>query len=340
MTGASGVSQAIHLRTPLLYSKPLSDRLERSVYLKLDCLQPSGSFKVRGVGFAVQKAISAGYSQLVSSSGGNAGLATAYCGSVLGIDTTVVLPETATQRVKSTIKELGAEVIVRGSQWVEANAFAESLVSESQGKALLIHPFDMPDLWEGHASLVQEIKEQMPEGVLPSLVLASVGGGGLLMGILRGLKDCDWHQSVPVLACETLGADALTQSLKAGSRVKLEKISSVAKSLGADRIGEDILKECMSRSGQKVLESIAVTDEEAVGSYLKFALDHNILVEPACGAALAPLYYHFDELEKSQNKRLDNLVVEVCGGGAFNSIESLAAYADQLGLDLNGDRLS
>ena len=92
---------------PLILSHPLSERIGKKVYLKMDCLQPTGSFKVRGVGHACQKALVGGYDKLVSSSGGNAGLATAHCGNVLGMDTTVCLPTTATSEVKRKIQKVG-----------------------------------------------------------------------------------------------------------------------------------------------------------------------------------------------------------------------------------------
>ena len=105
------------------------------------------------------------------------------------------------------------------------------------------------------------------------------------MGILKGLGDSssEWKQKVKVLACETYGADALARSLKAGSRVALDSIDSVAKSLGADKIGEKILNESFEQNRKGVLDSLVVTDEEAVGSCLKFALDHNVLVDTGDG---------------------------------------------------------
>ena len=216
-----------------------------------------------------------GCTKLVSSSGGNAGLATAFCGNVLGVDTTVCLPETATPLVKRKIEALGAKVIVHGSQWVETNSYAEGLVAEAAGKAALMHPFDLPDIWEGNTTLIEEIADQLPVGVKPSIIFASVGGGGLLMGLLLGLKaKSGWREAVQVVACETVGANALAASLEKKERVELEAITSVAKTLGADKIGEEILRECMS--GDYMLDPFVVTDAEAVGSCLKFALDHNV----------------------------------------------------------------
>ena len=102
----------------------MSALLGRDVYLKLDAMQPSGSFKLRGIGYTCQKAIAEGANALVSSSGGNAGLATAYAGQRLRAPTTVVVPETTPEFIRERLRSLGAQVIVHGSQWSEAHAHA------------------------------------------------------------------------------------------------------------------------------------------------------------------------------------------------------------------------
>ena len=95
---------------------------------------------------------------------------------------TVVVPSTTGQRMRALIASTGAEVTVSGSVWDEAHATAIELAEQS-GRALL-HPFDHPDIWEGHASMITEVREA---GLSPSLVLVSVGGGGLLCGVLQGM---------------------------------------------------------------------------------------------------------------------------------------------------------
>ena len=95
---------------------------------------------------------------------------------------------------------------------------------------LYISPFDDPLIWEGHGTIIDELKEDL-KGVKPSLIICSVGGGGLMLGILNGLKRNGW-ENVPVLAMETKGADSLNASVKAGTIVKLDSIKSIAKSLG------------------------------------------------------------------------------------------------------------
>jgi len=144
----------LHVHTPLLFSRPMSDLAGRDVYIKLDAFQPSGSFKLRGIGYACQKALREGARSFTSSSGGNAGLATAYAGAALGVKTTVVVPTTTPPFIRDRLEELGARVVVHGAQWSEANEEAQRRNAEDGGK--LVHPFDDADAWTGHATLVHE----------------------------------------------------------------------------------------------------------------------------------------------------------------------------------------
>src|SRR5262245_61248054 len=106
---------ALHLETPLIESRPLSLASGCSVWLKMDALQPSGSFKIRGVGAAFEHHARNGKRRFVSSSGGNAGMAVAYAGRRLSIPVSVFVPETTTERAKALIRQEGAEVIVHGA---------------------------------------------------------------------------------------------------------------------------------------------------------------------------------------------------------------------------------
>lgn len=316
--------RGMYVRTPLLRSEPLSRLLGRQVWLKLDNLQHSGSFKLRGMSLACLRAREAGAKMLVSSSGGNAGLAVAHAGRTLGMPTTVCLPTSTPAFIRGRLEAFGAKVVVEGSMWSEANAHAERVAEESGG--VLMHPFDMPDAWDGHASLVHEIREDLGEGVTPGMVIASVGGGGLLMGVLQGLQEAGWGD-VPVLAVETEGADALAQALRAGKLVTLPEISSVAKSLGADCVSEKVFQRCQDLEPKGLLHSWVTSDSAAVRACQAFADDHRMLVEPACGASLAAVYERAGVLLK--DPKVDNIVVEVCGGGVITS-DILAGYVAQL----------
>lgn len=287
----------LHIQTPLLESRPLSLAAGRAVWLKLDALQPCGSFKLRGVGHACEVHHGRGARHFVSSSGGNAGLAVAYAGRQLGVPVTVVVPETTTARAKQLLRLEGAEVVVHGSSWQEANQLALTLVGAEDA---FIHPFDDPLLWAGHASLIDEVAASACK---PDAVVLSVGGGGLLSGVVEGLKRNGWSD-VPVLAVETEGAASLHAAMQAGHTVEIERLASVATSLGAKRVAEQAMR-CVERHP---VYSHRVSDKAALLACKRFLDDHRVLVEPACGAALA--------LAADAQALADyrNVLVVVCGG--------------------------
>jgi len=106
----------------------INQRLNKRVFLKMDCYQPVGSFKIRGIGVLCQEAVQSGVDHLVCSSGGNAGYAAAYAGRMLNTKVTVVVPETTSDTAKGRIKSEGAKVIVYGHAWDESNTYALELV--------------------------------------------------------------------------------------------------------------------------------------------------------------------------------------------------------------------
>ena len=288
----------LHLNTPLVESRPLSRLVRGTVWLKMDALQPSGSFKLRGMGFACARYVENGAKRFVCSSGGNAGVAVAYAGRKLGVPVTVVVPESTTARAIEVIGQEEAEVIVHGKIWQDAHNYAMSLVTDD---CVYIHPFDDQLIWQGHASVIDEVINM---GIRPDIVVLSVGGGGLLCGVLEGL-DRNNLGSVPVLAVETEGAASLAAAMKAGDLVAIDDITSVATSLGAKQVARAAFER--SRGGRVV--SRVVTDRAAVRACLDFSTDHRLLVEPACGASLAAIYDPPAVLAD-----MENILVIVCGG--------------------------
>lgn len=289
---------ALHIETPLLQSRALSRSSGRAVWLKLDALQPSGSFKLRGIGLACETYHSRGATRFVCSSSGNAGLAVAYAGRALGVPVTVVVPETATARAKKLLNQEGAEVIVHGASWQEANELALSRVGPYDA---FLHPFDDPLVWEGHATLVDEIARA---GVEPGAILLSVGGGGLLCGVALGMERNGWGH-VPILAVETEGAASFHEATKAGHPVELPAITSIASSLGARRVADRAVEWWRERP----IQSLIVSDRSALSACERFLTDQRILIEPSCGASLAPVYDRAPELEP-----FETVLVVVCGG--------------------------
>lgn len=295
----------LHIPTPLIESRALSLRTGADVWLKMEALQPSGSFKLRGVGLACQTHAQRGARRFVSSSGGNAGIAVAYAGRQLGLPVVVVVPETTSARARELIQLQGAELTVHGASWQEANALAQSLLGPTDA---FIHPFDDPLLWQGHGTLVDEVAHAAATtGWVPDMVVLSVGGGGLLCGVLDGLQRNGWGH-VPVLAAETEGADSLAQALTAGERITLPAITSVATSLGA----RQVCQQAFDWARERPVCPVVVTDAAALAACRAFLDDHRVLVEPACGAALAAL----DALTNAfaDAERPPRVLVVVCGG--------------------------
>uniref|UniRef100_A0A8C5KLC9 L-serine deaminase n=2 Tax=Jaculus jaculus TaxID=51337 RepID=A0A8C5KLC9_JACJA len=302
-----------HTVTPLLESWALSRVAGLRVFLKCENVQPAGSFKIRGIGHFCQEMAKKGCTRLVCSSGGNAGIAAAYSARKLAIPATIVLPETTPLQVVRRLQGEGAEVQLSGKVWDEANVRARDLATRDGW--VYVSPFDHPLIWEGHASLVRELKASLRTP--PGAVVLAVGGGGLLAGVASGLVEVGW-QNVPIIAMETRGAHSFNAAMEAGDLVTLPDITSVAKSLGAKTVAARAL-ECAQEC--RILSEV-VEDQEAVRAVQSFLDDERMLVEPACGAALAAVYSGLLgrlQAEGRLGPALSSVVVIVCGGNNIDS---------------------
>ncbi|MCF0266789.1 pyridoxal-phosphate dependent enzyme [Acinetobacter guillouiae] len=299
----------LSIKTPLIQSLVLSQLNQCQVWLKMEALQPSASFKQRGISHACQKYFEQGAQRFISSSGGNAGLAVAYTGRQLGVPVTVVVPETTAQRARELIAQQGAEVIVHGASWTEANALAQSLLTQHD---VFIHPFDHPLLWEGIIPMIDEV---IADGVTPDAVVLSVGGGSLLSGVAAGLKKHGLAH-IPIYAVETQGTASLHASIVAQQHVELDQVSGIATTLAAKKVCQNAFEV----SQELEVRSLVVSDQDTVDACLKFVDDHRILVEPACGATLSVLYD-----QAIQFKPTDQVLVIVCGGAGI-TLETLQAF--------------
>ena len=327
----SQMQPGLHIETPLLQHRQLSAASGRAVWLKLDNLQPSGSFKLRGIGLLCQRAVAAGATDLVCPSGGNAGFAAAVAGVALGVRTTVVVPSTTAAAVVEAIAAIGATVVVHGVVWDEANGEALRLCGQ-QG-VVYISPFDHPAIWNGNATVIDEAVRQLAlvqteagnasDSASDSfdVVICSVGGGGLLCGVLEGLHRNGMAQ-VPVLAVETAGAASYAAALAAGTPVRLDAITSVATSLGARQVAQAAVDWRLRHD----ITSVVVSDADAVDACLRFAADLRMLVEPACGAALAVAYGDLPVLQRFRRP-----LFIVCGGIAVD-LATLASLKQRFAL--------
>ncbi|KAH8772722.1 tryptophan synthase beta subunit-like PLP-dependent enzyme [Diaporthe sp. PMI_573] len=340
------------IETPCVYSAPLSRVAGCNIYLKLENLQPSGSFKSRGIGNLMVRAVESTKSpstsaedvHFYSSSGGNAGLACATAAAALGRPATVIVPMITSQLMIGKLRELGADVVQIGENWAAADRHLREVAipkfesAHPGSRAVYVPPFDHQEVWDGNATLVDELKAQMSESFDEQIdaVICNVGGGGLLCGIMQGvqkLKDSGYG-SPKVVAVETEGGDSFNASVKAGELVTLPGITTIATSLGATRVAEQAFAWVEKAGGDLI--SAVVTDKDAVDAMVKF-LDHaRILVESACSATIATVYK--GDLRKYLGKGLSdeewarkNVVVVVCGGSNIN-LEMLEKYRKQFGV--------
>lgn len=294
-----GHMKTLHSRTPLWHSRPISAAAGTQVWLKMEAFQPSGSFKARGMGAACLAAKERGATRIVCASGGNAGYAVAYAGLQLGLEVTIVVPQTTPLRTKELVQSEGANLIIHGASWDDAYAHAVTLAQQTS--VINIHPFDDPQVWQGHASLVHEIAEA---GIKPGAIVLAVGGGGLLCGVAEGLQSIGW-MDVPIVAVETEGASSFAQSIQADRLITLDRITSIATTLGARTVAQQAL----DWTRRHPIVPRVISDRAAVDACLRFADDQRVLVEPACGAALAAGYLRSPALIDR-----DPVVIIVCGG--------------------------
>jgi L-serine/L-threonine ammonia-lyase len=312
---SSDTAQPLHDATPYVPHRGLPDT-GRETWVKLDCYQPTGSFKIRGVGRLCQGLWADGARAFVCSSGGNAGYAAAYAGRALGAPVTVVVPSTTPVFMRDRIAALGARVIVEGDVWDKADALARAIAD--RGEAAYVSPFDHPLLWEGHASLVDELAAAGPA---PDAVVVAVGGGGLMCGVAEGLQRNGWTKTV-IVAVETAGAASLARSIEAGRQVTLDSIDTIASSLGARRVADA----AFAWTGRRPVVPVVVSDADAVRACARFADDHLALVEPACGAALSLAYDDHPALAPYAR------VVVIACGGVVVSLEKLTAWRIEFGV--------
>ncbi|GFZ52222.1 hypothetical protein JCM24511_09995 [Saitozyma sp. JCM 24511] len=330
------------IETPLVESASLSKLAGCRVFLKLENLQPSGSFKSRGIGNFVRSSIlsrSPGTPiTFYISSGGNAGLACVAAAVKFGHRAIIVVPLSTKPLMISKLLTAGAvDVIQHGASWKEADTYLREEMLPKDVNGVYVPPFDHPDVWTGAATMVDEIELQLGKGshmgsarrppeegasrVAPDAIVCSVGGGGLFCGIMQGLKQSQVPQDTKVVAAETIGAESFHAAVQAKQLVTLPAITSIATSLGARQVCQQALDYGLSDSVRTVL----VTDDEAVQACWRFADEERLIVEPACGATLAVVYE--DKLAQLL-PRLDEeskVVLIVCGGSNI-TIEMLAEH--------------
>jgi threonine dehydratase len=276
-------------RTPMLSSVTAARRLEASsgrhvgegrLFLKAEHLQKTGSFKARA---ALSKLTSLTAEErargVITLSAGNAAQAYAWAGAAEGVAVTVVMPLKAVRSKVDASTGYGAEVVLHGEHVGETLEKLQGLVTERG--LTLVHPFDDPEVIAGNGTAGLEILEDLPD---VDVVVAGVGGGGMISGVATALKES--RPSVRVYGVEPEGSDAVSRAMQAGQIVRINPVS-IADGLGAPFAGAWTLPICT-----KYLDDIVLLDDATILAGVRFAAERTKQVlEPAGAAALAAVIY-------------------------------------------------
>lgn len=310
----------MHRHTPLIRSDELSAQHGKNIYLKLDNLQPAGSFKIRGMGHLVKTCKEAGFSAFMGASGGNAGIALSYAGKALDMPVHVYIPVTTPKMAIEKYNLYGSEVTQEGPTLDCSKALARAEAAKDPEHYKFVSPFDDELLWEGHSSLVEEIKK---DGVTPDLVICSMGGGGLYNGIRLGLERHfpEISKDFPIITVETDGTASLKASLEADNLVQIPPVPSIATSLNCRLVSAKTFE--LAKTTPTL--NVTVSDKDCLETMGKFLDMHRFLVEPACAASLSTVMLEgaLDKVMSENsaffaNRQIKNIVVVVCGGNLVN----------------------
>jgi threonine dehydratase len=295
----------------MVKSFTLSQLLGTTVHLKMEIFQRTGSFKPRG---AFNQILQLSDEQrrrgVVSISGGNFAQGVAYAGKVLGVRARVLMPEYTPANYVAATRDYGAEVELAPT-FDDTLEWAEGYQEEG---LTLLHAWDNPAQMAGNGTVGLELLEDLPE---MTDVIVSIGGGGLISGIVRALKAR--RPEIRIWGVETQGADAMHQALEAGQVVHIEP-STLARTLGTPYVAEDAL----TLVREHVEEDVVVSDAEAFAALVLLLERAKVLTELAASCTLAAaqkLAPHFSVD--------DHVVLLLCGGNV--SLDDLADYRERFG---------
>ena len=289
-------------RTPVEGSRPLSEQVGGPVTLKCENLQRAGSFKIRGAYVRIARLSDEQRSHgVVAASAGNHAQGVALAARLLGTSSTVFMPEGAPIPKVEATKAYGAQVRFAGSSVDEALVAATAYAAESG--AVVIHPFDHPDIVAGQGTVGLEILEQCPD---VKTVVAAVGGGGLISGIAAAIKPV--RPDAVIVGVQAAGAASYPMSLAAGSPQKLPSMATIADGIAVGCPGE-----LTFRMVRHLVDDIVTVSEEALSQALLLCLERaKLVVEPAGAAAVAALM--------DMPQRFEPPVVAVLSGGNIDPL--------------------
>jgi threonine dehydratase len=264
-------------RTPLIYSRQLSRELGFDMYLKLENLQPTKAFKVRGgLYYALVRKDEAQKRGLIAASTGNHAQSVAYAGKVIGTRVVIVMPNGVSRVKVEAVKDLGAEVIFHGNVFDEALDYAKKL-AEKEGM-LFVHSTNEPLLYHGVGTMHLEVIEDLPD---VDVVINPIGGGSGAASAVIVYKSID--PSIEVIGVQAEGAPSVYLSLREGRLVSTGYAKTIAEGLATARAYELPFEILRGRINDVVL----VSDDEMLRAIKELLITTGQVAEPAGAASLA-----------------------------------------------------
>ncbi len=274
---------SIAKRTPLIHSPLLTERVGGSVYLKLESLQETGSFKIRGAANKMLSLTAEEKAQgVVTGSSGNHGRAVSYVASRLGIKAVICLSARVPRNKVDAISRLGAEIVVHGNSYDESVSHALQ-VAEERGLTM-IDSFDDPFVIAGQGTIGLELLEDFAD--LDTAVVP-LAGGGLTGGIALALKSA--NPAIRVIGVSMERAPVMYYSLQAGAPIEMKEEETIADALQGG-LGED--NQYTFRMVREYVDDVVLVSEEAIAEAMVFALEkHHLVVEGAGAVGIAALLH-------------------------------------------------
>jgi len=276
---ASRVYEVVN-ETALDVAPRLSRRLDNHVLLKREDTQPIFSFKIRGAYNRIARLTPEERSRgVIAASAGNHAQGVAFSAGRLGIRAVIVMPRTTPEIKVDAVRALGAEVVLVGDRYAEAQQHAERLAGETG--LVFVHPFDDPLVIAGQGTVAVELLRQAPADL--SAVFVPVGGGGLIAGIASYVKAL--RPDIDVFGVEPFEADAMACSIEAGRRVRLDDVGIFVDGVAVQQVGAHTFPIAQST----VTEVLRVSNDEVCAAIKDIFDDTRTIVEPAGALALAGL---------------------------------------------------
>ncbi len=261
------------IRTPMVHSPTLGRMFGGRVFLKLENLQKTGSFKIRGATYKLLKrAGQIPAAGVVAASAGNHAQGVALAAAGAGLPATIVMPEWASISKQEATRAYGGEVILFGGNMDETLDEARRI---SRAGRAFIHPFDDEDIIAGQGTIGLEIMADLPE---TDRIIAPIGGGGLISGIATAAKSI--RRDVQVIGVQAAVCPSALESLRAGRRVGVPARTSIADGISVKQVGE-ITFEII----RKLVDEVALVDEEQIASAILMLLERKKVMAEGAGAA-------------------------------------------------------